>query len=400
MESLRALARHRGRSALTALGIMVGVATVIWVVAVGEAGSRRAEAELQQLGDNFVWIEAGSRTVGGVRLGAHGTTTLLPADAEAIRREVPLVKAVSENVDGSVQVMAGSRNWRTRYRGVAPDYLGIKSWRVAAGDFFTEGHVKHADNVVVLGETVRRQLLGAGEAVGQTIRVANMSFQVVGVLAPKGQTNMGQDQDDTLLMPWTTVQRKLRSRDQRWLDDIVCSAVSMEAVPRAIEELTALLRERHGIRSGEPDDFNVRRPDEAIKAHIESTRTLEVLLVALASISLVVGGIGVMNVMLASVTQRTAEIGVRVAVGAPMWAVRLQFLGEAVMLSLAGGLLGIPLSLTGSFLISRLLGWPIGFPASAAALAITCSAAVGVTFGLYPAWRASSLDPITALRRA
>lgn len=396
--ALRALGRHKGRSALTALGVMIGVATVIWVVAVGEAGSARAEAELRDLGDNFVWIEAGSRNVAGRRTGSHGTTTLTPEDAAAIRRDVRLIRSVSENVDGMIPVVGGAGNWTTRYRGVSPEYLGIKRWRVASGRFLSDEDVRDRTSVAVLGETARRRLFGAGEAVGAVVRVRSMAFLVVGVLAPKGQTVTGYDQDDTLLVPWTTALAKIRGRGFTWLDDILCSAVSMEAVNPAIDEATALLRQRHHLDPGEEDDFNVRRPDEVIKATIEASRTLELLLVTLASISLVTGGIGITNVMLASVMQRTHEIGIRMAVGATAAAVRLQFLGEAVLLSLLGGALGVPLSWAGSFLVAGLLGWPIHVSVKAAAIAVACSAGVGVLSGLYPAWRASRLDPAVALR--
>jgi len=397
-EAVRALGRHKGRTILTALGVMIGVATVIWVVAVGEAGSARAKDELRNLGENFVWIEAGSRNVNGVRTGSHGTTTLTPEDAAAIRREVPLIRSVSENVDGTVQVIGGNGNWRTRYRGVSPEYPRIKRWRIASGAFFTDDDVHRMASVAVLGETVRRQLFGGADPVGSVLRVNNMAFQVIGVLAPKGQSGSGQDLDDTVLMPWTTAQTKIRGRGFTWLDDVLCSAVSMEAVNPAIDAVTALLRQRHEIRSGDDDDFNIRRPDEVIKASIEASKTLEILLVTLASISLGIGGIGIMNVMLASVVQRTNEIGVRMAVGATASAVQFQFLGEAVLLSLLGGALGVPLSLAGSFLIVELLGWPIAISWKAAALAVACSAGVGVLAGFYPAWRASRLDPVEALR--
>jgi putative ABC transport system permease protein len=397
-EALRALARHKGRTALTALGSMIGVGTMIWVVAVGEAGKARAEEELHNLGDNLVWIEAGSRNVNGVRTGTHGTSTLTPEDAEAVRREVPLLKRVAENVDGRVQIVTGNRNWNTRYRGVSPEYLDIKRWKIAEGAFLSDDHVRRMDNVAVLGETVCRRVFGPVSPIGKLIRVNNMVFQVIGVLAPKGQTGSGQDQDDTIMMPWTTAQTKIRGRNYEFLDDILGSAVSMEAVNAAIDAATALLRQRHHIGPGEDDDFNIRRPDEVIKASIQASSTLQILLVALAAISLLIGGIGIMNVMLASVMQRTNEVGLRMAVGATPRAVRIQFLGEAVILSLAGGVLGVPLSISSSFLITQLLGWPVSLSWKAAALAVACSGAVGVIAGLYPAWKASRLDPITALR--
>jgi putative ABC transport system permease protein len=397
-ESVRALSRHKGRTALTALGSMIGVGTMIWVVAVGEAGKARAEEALHNLGDNLVWIEAGSRNVNGVRTGTHGTPTLTPEDADAIRREMPLIKSVSEQVDGMVQVVSSTANWSTRYRGVSPEYLEIKRWKMAEGGFLLEDHVRHMESVAVLGETVRRRLFGPVDPVGKLVRVNNMVFLVIGVLAPKGQTGSGHDQDDTIMMPWTTAQTKIRGRNSDYLDDILGSAVSMEAVNPAVDAATSLLRQRHHIGPGDQDDFNIRRPDEVMKASIQSSTTLQILLVALASISLLIGGIGIMNVMLASVMQRTNEVGLRLAVGATPGAVRVQFLGEAVLLSLVGGVLGVPLSLAGSFLITLVLGWPITLSWKAAALAVVCSGAVGVIAGFYPAWKASRLDPITALR--
>jgi putative ABC transport system permease protein len=397
-EPLRALARHKLRSTLTALGIMVGVAAVIWVVAIGQAATARAEAELANLGDNLVWVEAGSRNINGVRTGSHGTTTLTADDAQAIRGEMTLIKSVAENVDGNVQVVYGNRNWNTRYRGISPEYLDVKGWQMGDGAFFTHEQVQNVDSVVVIGATVRTQIFGVANPIGEVIRVQGVLFQVIGLLAPKGQSSAGQDQDDVIMMPWTTTQKKLKGKGYEWLDDILCSAVSRTAVDSAVDAVTALMRQRHHIRPGEPDDFNIRRPDEVLNAQVQTSRTLELLLISLASISLLVGGIGIMNVMLASVAQRIAEIGLRMAVGATPGAVQLQFLGEAVMLSVFGGILGVPLSAGGSFFIERMLGWSLGTPPQAAVLAVAFSVAVGIIFGFYPAWRAARLDPIVALR--
>jgi putative ABC transport system permease protein len=398
VEAVRALARHKLRSALTSIGIMVGVAAVIWVFAIGRAGTERAMAELQKLGDNFVWVEAGSRNIAGTRTGNHGINTLMPEDADAIRREVPLIRAVSENVDGTVQVINGNKNWFTRWRGIAPEYAGIKRWDVVEGQYISAENVQHVDSVVLIGETIRKQLFGNAEVIGQQIRMHGFLFQVIGVLQAKGHSSAGRDEDELVVVPWTTGQKKLLGRDHTYLDDILCSAVSPEAVNPAIDAIQALLRQRHRIRPGDEDDFNVRRPDEIIKAQIAASRTLELLLVTLGTIALLVGGIGIMNVMLASVAQRTNEIGLRLAVGATEGAVRLQFLGEAVALSVFGGVLGLLLSIAGAPLIEDLLGWPLTMPAQAAVLALGFSAAVGVLFGFYPAWRAARLDPIIALR--
>jgi putative ABC transport system permease protein len=398
IESLRALARYKLRTALTALGSMVGVAAVIWVVAIGRAGTSVATAELSKLGDNLVWVEAGSRNVNGVRTGTHGATSLMPADADAIRREIPLVKAVAENVDGSAQIVYGNQNWNTRWRGVSPEYFDVKLWEATAGTLFTSEDVRNADSVIVIGETVRQQLFGDASPIGKTVRVQAFPFRVVGLLDAKGQSAAGQDQDDVIMMPWTTAQKKLKGRGYEWLDDILCSAISRDAVNPAVESIKALMRQRHHIQPGADDDFNMRRPDEVLQAQIAASHTLEVLLITLAAISLLVGGIGIMNMMLATVAQRTREVGIRMAVGATPRAVQVQFLGEAALLSLLGGVLGVPLSMSGLAFIEPLVGWKLATHADATLLAVTFAVGVGISFGYFPAWRASRLDPIAALR--
>ncbi|MFI5295235.1 MAG: ABC transporter permease [Thermodesulfovibrionales bacterium] len=397
-EAVRALYRNKLRSSLSAIGIAIGIAAVICVVAIGTAGSQRAEQQLQNLGDNLVWIEAGSRNVNGVRSGSHGMTSLTMGDAEAISKGVPLIKSVSPNVDGTVLIAWGNRNWTTHYRGVTPEFLAIRSWDIAEGDLFTMEDVKRAANVCLIGQTARQQLFGAGEAVGRDIRINKQIFKVIGVLAPKGQSTTGQDQDDTILMPYTTVQKKLRGTGFVWLDDIMTSAVSRDAANPAIDRINALLRERHHIRPGEGDDFNIRHPEEVIKAQIAANRTLAFFLISVASISLLVGGIGIMNVMLVSVTQRTKEIGLRLAIGATTWAIQIQFLGEAVMLSLFGGLIGVFVGVAGSFILGNVLGWSVSIPLEALIVAPLFAIGVGIFFGFYPAWKATQLDPIIALR--
>jgi putative ABC transport system permease protein len=391
-----ALLRNTMRSLLTVLGITIGIAAVICVVAIGKAGQARVEQQLNNLGDNFVWIEAGGRAVNGVRTGTHGTKTLTLADAAAIKAQVPLIKSVSPTVDASTQIIYGNQNWFTSYRGVSPEYFDIKRWMVDQGAVFSQDDVDRAADVCVIGRTVRDQLFGAANPIGQVIRIRDLPCQVVATLQPKGLSVSGQDQDDTVILPYTTAQRKIKGID--WLDDILCSAVSQSAVKLAGQQAAALLRDRHHLRPEEDDDFNIRNPEDIIRAQLDASRTLTLLLVAVASISLLVGGIGIMNVMLVSVTERTREIGVRVAVGATDRAIQFQFLGESVLLSLVGGLAGVLLGIASSGVVGRTLGWPMEMSVQAVAVAALFSVAVGVFFGYYPARKASLLDPIEALR--
>ena len=384
------------RSSLTVLGIMIGIAAVICVVAIGKAGQSRVEQQMENLGDSFVWIEAGGRAVNGVRTGTHGTSSLTMADVVAIRSQAPLIKAASPNVDGSIQVIYGNQNWFTRYRGVSPEFFDIKRWFPEEGAVFTSDDVDRAADVCVVGRTVREQLFGAEGPIGKVIRVNNIPCTVVAVLQPKGLSGSGQDQDDIVMLPYSTAQKKISGIT--WLDDILCSAVSQDAVKVAGQEVAALLRDRHHLRSDEADDFNVRNPEDVIQAQLEASRTLTILLVAIASISLVVGGIGIMNVMLVSVTERTREIGVRVAVGATEGAIQLQFLGESVLLSVVGGTAGVLLGVVASFVVGRTLQWPMQMSTEAILIAALFSVGVGVFFGYYPARKASLLDPIEALR--
>ncbi len=398
IEPLRALARNKVRTGLAMLGITWGVATVICVVAIGRAGTGSALAALDNLGDNLVWVEAGSRNAAGVRTGSHGMTTLMPSDADAIRREVPLIGKVSENVDGRVQVIYGGANWATQYRGIGPDYRDIRKWEVVRGEFITDDDVQNARTVLVIGDTVRRQLFGDDDPLGEKIRIGSSLFDVVGVLAPRGQSATGFDQDDTVMMPWTTAMRRVVGHNQTWLDDILCSAVSMERIRDAGAQASELLRERHHIAPGAEDDFNIRHPEDLLKARVKSAETFELLLFAIGLMSLLVGGIGIMNVMLASVSQRTHEIGVRMAIGGGPAAIRLQFLGEAVMLTTVSGGLGVLLAVSAGPTVGSMLGWNLAMSTRVDLLAILFAAGVGICFGMYPAVRASRMDPIVALR--
>jgi putative ABC transport system permease protein len=391
-----AIYRNKLRSLLTVLGITIGIAAVICVVAIGKAGQVRVEQQLNNLGDNFVWIEAGGRAVNGVRTGTHAAPTLTMADAIAIKNQVPLIKSVSANVDGPIQIIYGNQNWYTTYRGVSSEYFEIKRWALDQGAFFSPDDVEQSADVCVIGRTVRDQLFGAEDPIGKVVRIKGLPCKVVATLVPKGLSVSGQDQDDTLVLPYTTAQKKLKG--VTWLDDILCSAVSADVVKLAGHQAAAILRDRHHLRAEQEDDFNIRNPEDIIQAQLEASRTLTLLLAAIASISLVVGGIGIMNVMLVSVTERTREIGVHIAVGATEEAIQFQFLGESVMLSLIGGAAGVLLGVAGTYLAGRWLGWAMELSLEAIVLAALFSIAVGVFFGFYPARKASMLNPIDALR--
>jgi putative ABC transport system permease protein len=395
-EAFVALTRNWLRSALTILGIAVGVAAFICVVAIGNAGSSRIEEQLQNLGNNFVWIEAGSRNRNGMRAGARGIRSLVLGDALAISEQVPLIRSMSPNVDGHVQVVYGGENWATRYRGVAPEYIQIRRWRLRRGAFFTKADVDAAAPVCVLGQTVIDNLFGSDDPIGATIRIQGLPCKVTGVLQAKGFSAMGQDQDDFVLLPFTTVQKRITGTF--WLDDIFCSAVSRDAMSEATRQITSLLRERHHMNPGEDNDFNVRRPEDLIQAQLASSRIMTILLGSIASLSLLVGGIGIMNIMLVSVTHRTREIGVRLAVGATEWDVQLQFLSEAVALSLLGGVLGVLAGLLSSSAVEQLFEFPTRLTPEVFAIAGLFALGVGVLFGYYPARKASQLDPIQGLR--
>jgi len=394
--AMRALARNKMRSILTMLGIIIGVGAVIASVAVGEGASEQIQQQISNLGDNMVWVEAGGRAVNGVRTGSRGTKTLVMGDVKAMQQQVPLVYNCSGHVDGPVQIVYGNQNWFSQARGVSPEFLQVRRLGIERGDSFSQDDVDHSANVCLLGQTIVDNLFGSADPVGQTIRIQNLPIRVIGVLTPKGQSPTGQDQDDTLIVPLTTMQKKIKGID--WLDDIMCSASSPTAIKPAEQQITSLLRERHHLRVDEDEDFNLRHPAEIASARAESQKIMTILLASIASVSLLVGGIGIMNIMLVSVTERTREIGLRLAIGANESDVRMQFLGEATLLSLMGGALGVIIGVAGSMTISSTLRWPTRIPMEALLVAVIFSAAVGVFFGFYPAYKASHLDPIEALR--
>jgi putative ABC transport system permease protein len=394
--AFRALGRNKMRTALTMLGVIIGVAAVICTVSIGEGATQRIQNAIENMGANMVWIEAGGVNLNGVHTGNGQTKTLTMDDLKAIQDQIPLVSHATPNVDGRAQVVFGNQNWYTSMRGISPDYLFVRKLAVERGTFFGEDEMDRADNVCVLGTTVANILFLRDNPIGQTVRVNNQPCKIIGILEPKGQSATGQDQDDMILMPYTTVQKKIKGIN--WLDDIWASANTAAAVPEAEREITDLLRERHHIRTGQADDFNIRHPVEIANAMADSARMMELLLASIASIALFVGGIGIMNIMLVSVTERTREIGVRMAVGASEKDVQMQFLSEAIVMSLMGGAIGLVLGMVGSTLIARILQWPTAVPLSAILIAFVFSACVGIFFGYYPAWKAASLDPIEALR--
>ena len=394
--ALRALARNKMRTVLTMLGIIIGVGAVICTVAIGEGASNQVQESLRNLGDNIVFVAAGSVNQHGVHMGSAATKTLVLGDAKAIAQQIPLIAKASPGVRAAAQVVYGNQNWYTRIRGVAPEYLDIRRWPVERGSAFTQREVDTAADVCLIGQTVVENLFGNEDPVGQTIRVQNLPFRVIGLLSSKGQSPFGNDEDDTLIMPFTTVQKKIVGID--WLNFVMCSATSREAIYPAEQQLAGLLRERHHLRPDQDDDFIIRSPTDLAEAQAQSGRIMTLLLASIASVSLLVGGIGIMNIMLVSVTERTREIGLRMAVGAKPRNVLMQFLVEAMTLSTIGGALGLCLGVVGSHVVASSLGWTTLVRPDIVVIALVFSAVVGILFGLYPAYKASRLDPIDALR--
>ncbi|HTM42219.1 MAG TPA: ABC transporter permease [Terriglobales bacterium] len=395
--AIRALSRNKMRSALTMLGIIIGVGAVIAMVGVGQGASKQVQDQISAMGSNMLFVSSGTVNRGGLRLGWGQTKTLVYDDMKAIVQQAPAVKEAAPGSATTAQVVFGNDNWFTNIQGTEPQYFDIRSWPMQEGVSFTESDVTSASDVAVIGATVQQNLFGAQDPVGQTVRISNLPFKIVGVLSAKGQSAaMGQDQDDVIFVPITTLQKKLSG--EPWLRYIVVSAVSKDATYAAQEEITALLRDRHRIRSGQDDDFMVRNLADIAQLADQSSRVMTMLLASIAGVSLIVGGIGIMNIMLVSVTERTREIGVRMAIGATEEDVQRQFLIEAVVLSLMGGAAGIFFGVGSSLIISKLLGWAVLVSPLAIVAAVIFSAGVGVFFGFYPARKAARLDPIEALR--
>jgi putative ABC transport system permease protein len=393
----KALRRNKVRSALTMLGVVIGVASVIAMIALGSGARSAIDQQMQSQGTNVVYVSSGSfgRGGGAVRGGAGSITTLTLEDAQAIA-QLSTVARISPGARTRVQVVAGNQNWNTSIEGGNEEYVVIRNWPIAAGSNISPRDVLVADKVALLGATVARTLFPDQDPVGQVIRVKNMPFRVVAVLAPKGQGQFGDDQDDFILAPYTTVQKKVMG--VTYLQRVLVSATDADDVERTAVDITRLLRERHRTSAPEDDDFTVRTVEEMAQTRVEMANTMTTLLMCVASVSLLVGGIGIMNIMLVSVTERTREIGLRMAVGARTRDILSQFLSEAIGLSLAGGAIGVTLGLVVSQVLTRSLGWPTLITTSSVAIAFAFAGAVGVFFGYYPARRAASLDPIDALR--
>jgi putative ABC transport system permease protein len=393
---MRALSRNRMRTFLTMLGIIIGVGAVIASVSIGEGATQQIDAQIQALGDNLLIVFAGSINQGGVHLGSQATKTLTAADADAIREQISSVARISPGVGVSVQIVNGNQNWNTRVNGVNADYLTIRHWPVMRGAEFGSEDVQNATDVCIIGTTVAQEIFGDDDPVGQTIRVSNIPFRVVGELVSKGLSTFGGDQDDTMMIPYTTVQKKLLGIS--WVQFFYISVDSPEDMHPAVKQIGDLLRQRHHLRPDADDDFIILNPSELAAAREQTLAVLELLLACIASISLIIGGIGIMNIMLVSVTERTREIGIRMAVGATELDVQRQFLSEAVVISMCGGGIGVMFGFLGSMAISIMLKWPTQVPIGAVLISVMFSALVGIFFGYYPAKKAASLDPIEALR--
>lgn len=396
--AFRALARNKMRSALTMLGVIIGVAAVIAMVSIGQGAQASVADQIASVGTNILFVRAGSQNLGGVRTGSDdsGMRSLTVEDLDAIGRDVPSVAMVSPGVQSRAQLVFGNQNWNTQIQGVGAQFPEIRKWLVQSGQFFNDSDIRGSARVAVIGQTIADILFPGTDPIGQTMRVRELTFRVIGVMAKRGQDQMGRDQDDVVFAPFSTVQKKLLAIQH--VQSAYVSAISPEATRTAEVQIAELLRTRHKLAPNQDNDFTVRNMTDVAEAADETNRIMTLLLASIASVSLMVGGIGIMNIMLVSVTERTREIGIRMAIGARSSAVRTQFLIESIVLSLTGGIIGIGLGLAISLVIPRMLGWPTLVSVASVVGSVVFSAAVGIFFGYYPARKAAALDPIDALR--
>ena len=397
--AVKALGRNKMRTSLTMLGMIIGVAAVITMVALGRGAQSEIESQVQSAGTNVIIVRAGNFRSRGVSMGMGQSPRLDTRDVDAIREQVPDALYVAAGVRTRDQIIAANQNWNTTIQGTDIEYPQIRSWTTDLGTFFTTIHVQSAAKVAVLGSVVRDQLFGEGtDPVGARVRIRNQSFQIIGVMGSKGAGQFGEDQDDVVFIPYSTVNKKLRGRDGTNISQIDISAASPDRISFVADQIATTLREEHALGPGEDNDFMVRTQEDLTRIRSQTTQTMTGLLASIAGVSLIVGGIGIMNIMLVSVTERTREIGLRMAVGARSQDVLLQFLVEAVVLSLVGGIVGVGLGFGLSESLTRFLSWPTSIPVDAIAIAVGFAATTGIFFGFYPARKAARLEPIDSLR--
>ena len=394
--AVRALGRNKLRSFLTMMGIIIGVGAVIAMVAIGEGAKALVRQQIASLGTNLLVILPGTVTVGGARTGAGGRQSLVDSDAKAVMSEIPVVTAASPVLRQVQQAIAGDQNWATSVQGVAPEFQQIRNWQVQEGRFISQADVDSTAKVALIGQTVAYNLFGDDDPLDNIIRIKKIPFRIIGVLGAKGQTGHGTDQDDVVMVPYTTMQKRIMG--VTYVQQIIVSAISADKTQEAKDQITLLLRQRHKIRPGQDDDFNIRNLSDIAEAASNSATVMAVLLGSIASVSLLVGGIGIMNIMLVSVTERTREIGIRMAVGARSRDIMLQFIVEAVVMAAIGGALGILVGIGSSNMIQRIMEWPVLVRPDIVIIALLVSGGVGIFFGFYPAQKAAHLDPIDALR--